>query len=383
MISEGNPARLSTSDPARSRLKPLGLVDIGTLDETSTKKGDTAMESEDFLPDLNKTAEKYREKVQKLIKYCVTCQPYDGGSYVWIMGDKTTIDEIFDSVDCPERYRDDIAKHLGCPNCGNSSFERYDTVGTEDGYILRAERHYYKSLNLYNKRISNFKEHLEKYPSLAVSHSLGRKILKEITEMKVDSDSIKNDENSWFRARGVDQSRVFDSNDLYAPPLGKSSGGRFHHPGQSVLYLADSKDLAMTEALENPSIPSIIWVQEYKLSREIDNLLDLRYDWDNYGQLSNLTMAALLASGCIFEAVEDRNNKWKPQYFITTFIADCARLAGYKGILYSSSRGNGYNVVIFNNQDYVVPEGKPKVFIYEGRGNLNIFEDGDHGELPF
>lgn len=68
------------------------------------------MDYSDFLPDLNKVAERYREKVQVLLKYCVTCQSYDGGDYVWIHGEKTTVDEIMDSVNCPEKYRDDIAE---------------------------------------------------------------------------------------------------------------------------------------------------------------------------------------------------------------------------------------------------------------------------------
>lgn len=78
-------------------------------------------------------------------------------------------------------------------------------------------------------------------------------------------------------------------------------------------------------------------------------------------------MYALLASCCVFEKVLDRASKWKPQYFVTTFIADCARKAGFKGIIYSSSRKRyGNNLVLFNaSEPAVVPEGRPKVYIYE------------------
>ncbi|WKL00526.1 RES family NAD+ phosphorylase [Paenibacillus amylolyticus] len=184
-------------------------------------------------------------------------------------------------------------------------------MGTEDYYRLQAESHYESALKKYDKRIDNFREHLKLYPSLALAHSLGRKIFKEITAKKVGS--MKIGVRTWYRARRVDQPKVFNSDDLYAPPWGKSSGGRFHHSGQSVLNLAESKQLAMTETLDDPTIPSLIWVQEYKNVNQIDNILDLRYDWENFGQLSNLTIAALLASGCIFERVDDRSNKWKPQ----------------------------------------------------------------------
>ncbi|WKL00525.1 hypothetical protein Q0F98_26305 [Paenibacillus amylolyticus] len=73
------------------------------------------MEKYDFLPKLNKTAEKYREKAQRKLKYCITCQPYDGGDYIWFLGEETTVDEILESINCPERYRDDISQHLRCP----------------------------------------------------------------------------------------------------------------------------------------------------------------------------------------------------------------------------------------------------------------------------
>lgn len=334
------------------------------------------MDYSDFLPDLNKAAERYREKVQVLLKYCVTCQPYDGGDYVWIHGEKTTVDEIMDSVNCPEKYRDDIAEHLHCPNCGSSSIERYGTVGTEDRYRIAEEERYNRILKQYADKIEGFRKHIEDYPSLALDHPMGRKIYKEVVQRRAESVTVT--PSKWSRARVVDRPDVFDSKDLHAPGIGLSSGGRFHHPGQSVLYIADSEKLAMVETLDNPNDSKLIWIQSYSQTDSINDILDLRHDWDNIGQSNSDVMYALLVSRCIFEKVLDRNSKWRPQYFITTFIADCARKAGFKGIIYSSSRESyGYNLVLFDAYEpSIVPDGRPKVYIYEPISK-NVYDPDD------
>lgn len=86
---------------------------------------------------------------------------------------------------------------------------------------------------------------------------------------------------------------------------------------------------------------------------------------------------ALLASRYIFERVEDRSSNWRPQYFLTNFIADCAREAGFKGIIYSSSRSYGSNLVLFDpKHPSVHAHENPKVFIYNPQKNpFNDFDE--------
>lgn len=318
---------------------------------------------------LNQSIRKYKKEVQKLLKYCKNCQPRGEGEYVWILGDETILDEIFELVNCPVKYRDEMVQHVSCSNCGSSFLSRWDSVGLEDAYTPRAEKHYETALKKYEKKIYSFLEHLKLYPSLALHHSLGGNIFNEIINNK--SNALNINVNGWYRAREVKKSQVYTINDMGAPPVGKSSGGRFHHSGQSVLYLSDTKDVAITEALNEPTKNSLIWIQNYLLNGSLENVLDLRYDWDNFSQLTNNLMAALLASGAVFEMVENRESNWKPQYFITQFISDSARLAGYNGILYSSTRDSGFNLVVFNNLEQFVPEGEPKILVHE----VNEFHD--------
>jgi hypothetical protein len=168
---------------------------------------------------------------------------------------------------------------------------------------------------------------------------MGRKIQKEIVGRQTESIVVR--EQKWSRARIVSHSKVFTSQDLHAPEVGLSSGGRFHHPGQNVLYLADRQELAMKETIDNPNDSAFIWIQSYIQNSDISDILDHRHASENDGQINSDVMYALLSSYCISEIVPDRSSKWRPQYFVTTFIADCARMVGFKGILYSSTRSYG------------------------------------------
>lgn len=162
------------------------------------------MDYTDFLPQLNKTAEKYREKAQRKLKYCITCQPYDGGNYVWILGTETTVDEIFEDLNIPEKYRENIATHLVCSNCGKLSFEQYEIAGTEDADDIESER----QLDLIKKfadKLESLRKHLETYPSLALAHPMGKTIRKEILEGR--KKSIKIPLQQWSRARLVKHSK--------------------------------------------------------------------------------------------------------------------------------------------------------------------------------
>lgn len=335
------------------------LISSNSISSKMHKAG-INMDYDYFLPKLNKTAEKYKEKTQQILKYCVTCQPYDGGDYIWILGKQTTVDEIFEELDVPEKYREDIASHLVCPNCGSSGFDQYDVAGTKDEDDIEWERQI-KIIKKFANKLESLRAHLESYPSLGLAHPLGKKIRKEIINEKAISIPIQ----QWSRARLVKHSTVFDQSDMMAPGVGLSSGGRFHHQGQSVLYLAENDSLAMMETLDKPEEPALIWVQKYDQENIIDGILDLRYEWRLLRQINSEVLQALLASRFIFDKVEDRSSNWRPQYFLTNFIADCAKEAGFNGIIYSSSRTYGNNLVLFKpNHPSVKPIEQPQVFIH-------------------
>ncbi|MCA1026975.1 RES family NAD+ phosphorylase, partial [Cytobacillus kochii] len=166
--------------------------------------------------------------------------------------------------------------------------------------------------------------------------------------------------------------KVFSSTDLEAPGIGLSSGGRFHHQGQSVLYLAENEQLSMIETLDKPNDASLIWIQKYRQHKTLEKILDLRNDWTNMSYSTSELIEALITTGFTYEKVEDRSTYWRPQYFVTNFISDCARQAGFEGIIYNSTRGSGSNIVLFNPDDEKIsPIGKPKVFIYDPKDSID------------
>jgi hypothetical protein len=322
------------------------------------------MEPSDFLPYLNKTAQKYLEKVQKEVKYCTNCQPNDGDSYIWILGDQTTLEDIFDEFGVPERYRDIIADYIVCDNCGTTDFDRYSDVGKEDRYSIQTQVKIKNVEKKYGRQIDKLQKFLNEYPTLALCTPMGKKIYKEIIEGKILPITI---EGKFFRGRPVITNKVYGLEDMTAPPKGCAKDGRYHHSGQSVLYMASSKDTAIAEVLDNYFEAGLVWIQEYNVSK-IENILDLRNEWNSIVMADSTILVGILSSRLIDQKVDDRKSNWKPEYFVTRFIADCARLAGYNGIMYSSTRTIGNDIVIFNpDTECVKPVGEPIIFIHKPR----------------
>jgi hypothetical protein len=57
---------------------------------------------------------------------------------------------------------------------------------------------------------------------------------------------------------------------------------------------------------------------------------------------------------------------WKPEYLVPRFIADCARYAGYRGIIFNSSKHHDENLVLFAWEDLAItPEGNPVLRLVE------------------
>jgi hypothetical protein len=84
--------------------------------------------------------------------------------------------------------------------------------------------------------------------------------------------------------------------------------------------------------------------------------------------------AALLTAGLNAVMRTHRPNPaspWKPEYFVPRFVADAARAAGFRGILYHSNKFDGYNAVLFAwTAREVQPEGEPEILEYRAAQRL-------------
>ena len=47
-------------------------------------------------------------KLQNEIQFCDTCQPYDGGESIWVLGEKINLEYLFDIFQVSEKLRDEV-----------------------------------------------------------------------------------------------------------------------------------------------------------------------------------------------------------------------------------------------------------------------------------
>ena len=144
----------------------------------------------------------------------------------------------------------------------------------------------------------------------------------------------------------VNSSKLLGTQNLYPPDPEKIEidEGRYNHFGQSVFYLAENEYGAAAELLEESGL---VWLQKFKLIKS-DKIIDLSH---NISEAPNAGLE-LLSFGLRYSNVLERRVKrsagWKPEYFVPRFIADCAKLYGYNGVKFNSSRSYSRNLVLFS-----------------------------------
>lgn len=199
--------------------------------------------------------------------------------------------------------------------------------------------------------------HLSRFPYLGLAHPVGKRIAQAVRRApKVELAAA-----DWHRARLPSGPERHDSRAL-GPPPATWSEGRFNHFGQTVFYLASSEYGACAETA--PARRCIVWVQRFRV-RRFRGLLDLAGATDPDRGMPRGAGAALLTAG--LNAVAERlrpdpDSPWKPEYFVPRFVADVARAAGFRGILYCSTRFDGYNAVLFAwSRREISPVGEPRI----------------------
>ena len=324
------------------------------------------------LPELTQTEEKYRIKIQSEIIACYNCQPYDSGEPVWIFGEQTEIEDLFYKFNVDEKHWGNIARHLACPECGTQI-----TLGSDLAVKSKYERQLDKFIKdaktSFVKKIDSFLLYLNLSPLLGYKHPIGKKIWIELEKKRFPTTKLSSNDN-FYRARKVNSHDILESSEMLNAPIGKSTEGRYNHSGQSHLYLAERKDTAMMEVVHNVR-NCLVWIQEFKLSTDIDNILDLTFDITNISLNDNPLLLSLSMSHSLEET---KNNKefWRPDYFATRYIMDCAKELKYNGIKYNSTRNfYDFNVVLFYPENFKIENvGNPIVEIFKDRES-DIFDD--------
>ncbi len=322
-------------------------------------------------PELTAKEEKYRKRVQSEIENCLYCQPYDDGEAVWILGERTDLEDLLYNLNIPDKYWDNVIRHLHCPYCGNESFDRYSEIGVKTKFDKEVEKHMDEVYGLYGSEVRAFEDLLESFPLLAYSNRFGKRIHKELKEGKLPKIAIKGD---FYRARRVESSEVLTKDGMYNPPTGKPQEGRFNHAGQSHLYLSNDKATAIKEVITN-ELSLLVWCQKFELRKEVKNVLDLTFDWMNITPSTSTLLLSLKVFNSIGRA--DRNKGlWRPDYYLTRYIMDCAKEQGYNGIKYNSTKEtNEYDVVLFYPDKLdIIAIGDPHIEIFMNKGDKDEFK---------
>ncbi|MBN2020316.1 MAG: RES family NAD+ phosphorylase [Sedimentisphaerales bacterium] len=304
----------------------------------------------------------YIEKIQPEMAYCSTCQPYDEGDVVWIFGIRTDLEDILDDYDVPEELRDEVADNLHCNGCG-CQLGRYDDIGLKTEEELRSDQRWMDWYENYEYKIDEFRDFLEKYPYLGLSHEIGRKICDAMPNFPI----ITIDNEVWYRARRPDKGRRMNVEDMYPPDFPEAEG-RFSHYGQRVFYLASTKEAAAIETIKKDEC--LAWVQEFRIKKATNILNLVNYMYEE----KEMPVLALGLIHSKLRYIVPTDSPWKPEYFIPRFIADCARIHTLNGIVFESAKHYEKNLVLFNIDPTIIePVGEPRALELKGkvRGPLN------------
>ena len=303
----------------------------------------------------DRTVDDWVEEVQPHVDYCVTCQPWESGEVIWILGERQYMGDFLSNFEVPEELQDSVASLLECNNCG-APLDMGSDVGTKSALELEGEERSAECWAAwrteYEPKLGDFTQFLSSYPYLGCGHEFGQHILDEISKFP----TMEIDDESWWRARKPDGARNLSQTDLW-PPETPAAEGRYSHYGQRVFYLASTAQASALEVLGDGE--SLVWIQEYKLIgvKQILNLANYVDERDD--GVSVLEFG--LDHTDIHRVPPDPTSPWKPQYFLPRFIADCARLKGYQGICFRSHKHIRRNLVLFEWTDaHARPVGKPQ-----------------------
>ena len=142
----------------------------------------------------------------------------------------------------------------------------------------------------------------------------------------------------------------FENEELSSPPVLKTKAGRANRQGVSFLYLASTKKTALGEIRPHPG--HYVSIGEFTNENEL-KLVDLRFiDLANYFQDERKLQRFMFLNELSNELSIPILPEEKENYLVTQFISDIIRQIGFDGILYKSSVTLGFNLVIFNPENF-------------------------------
>jgi hypothetical protein len=188
-----------------------------------------------------------------------------------------------------------------------------------------------------------------------------------------------------FSREGKKIFEPFSHKEIGAVPPLKATEGRANRAGVSYLYCATDGYTAVAEVRPHPT--DIVSLGSFSTTRALKV-----FDFSNPNFLNFIVNDETLLTMVPYAKMAGIFNTATPpslagRYSVSQLIADCIRKSGYDGIQFSSTVGDGKNLVVFNPSDMSFVEGSSKVieinkvqYSYTEKPVLGI---DDHQELYF
>lgn len=295
--------------------------------------------------------------VQQEIVACPNEQAWEDGEIVcWIVGCPARLGDLLMNREVPEGLREEVVRRLRCPRC-DSSLHSWQEVGTTYRFEQAHEATVDRALRRYGEQLFEFCRFLHRFPMLAATQPLGKRIIRELRK----APRISLSKPHWFRAR-VEKTYGFGP-----APAERVGDQRYNSSGQPRWYFADNAEAAVAEVAPDGKA----WVQAFDVG-QLDSLLDLR-SWradddraldeeGDYRPPHGLLVVSLVYGDLLTQRNygDDEGRHWKPEYLVTRFVAEAASAAGFNGILCGCVRYPGENLVVFDPAWNPKPLGEPK-----------------------
>lgn len=156
----------------------------------------------------------------------------------------------------------------------------------------------------------------------------------------------------WYRAR-VNYNEAIPLDRMGAPPPALASHGRANPAGIPYLYVASDIDTAISEI--RPHTGATVSVAEFLIDDSLD-LIDLRNPKSAISPFLNDEEKVLNLSKNLIFLSELGRELTRPvlphaavtEYLPSQYLCELIKHAGYHGVVYNSSVGNGMNLALFD-----------------------------------
>jgi len=175
----------------------------------------------------------------------------------------------------------------------------------------------------------------------------------------------------------------YSGREISAPPVHLATEGRLNRNRAALLYLATDRSTAIAEVRPHPG--HLISTAEFNANSECRIADFSSYDIRNFlsdSRLDDLHRIISINNLLNIPIPPDR----RELYIVTQLLSDCIREAGFCGVKFRSSVGDGENVVLFLPDKFSLVPASEKVhtvrkLTYDFVGEKSLSQDFKKEEL--